>query len=202
MVSPGGLSRSIRPGCQQRPQLVALPSSCLSLRAPESSARQTGFPALLAGPLRWALPASTPPLSPRSVPAPRHYFSRCLSLSVFRIFLPPRLPFCHGCGSPPGPKDRPPRHPTSARALAPAGAAQNTVGKSLWPGLWLSEAPDKQFPPLPWGHGHVQQSCPGPGRQLALDTALRKSTRTWRGVTGRILSESFYNLLQYTSRSL
>lgn len=63
MVSPGGLSRSIRPGCQQRPQLVALPSSCLSLRAPESSARQTGFPALLAGPLRWALPASTPPLS-------------------------------------------------------------------------------------------------------------------------------------------
>lgn len=135
MVSPGGLSRSVRPGCQQRPQLVALPSSCLSLRAPESSARQTGFPALLAGPLRWALPASTPPpglcLHPVIISP-----DACRSLSSES--------FCHrgshGCGSPPGPKDRPPRHPTSARALALAGAAQNTVGKSLWPGLWLSRS--------------------------------------------------------------
>lgn len=163
MVSPGGLSRSIRPGCQQRPQLVALPSSCLSLRAPESSARQTGFPALLAGPLRWALPASTPPLSPRSVPAPRHYFSRCLSLSVFRIFLPPRLPFCHGCGSPPGPKDRPPGHPTSARALAPSwGSSEHCWEKPLARTLVEQKLLTSSFLPSRGGTVTFSKAAQGP----------------------------------------
>lgn len=58
-----------RAGCQQRPQLVALPLIVLVHQGP-GELRQAGFHALLAGPLRRALPASILPLSPRSVPAP------------------------------------------------------------------------------------------------------------------------------------
>lgn len=150
MEAPDSVPGTPRGGEPRRPlrlhqaRLPAAPSAGgpgLIVRVPQGPGElcQAGFHALLAGPCRRALPASIPP-PPRSVPAPRHYFSRCLSLPLFRILLPPRRPFCHGCGSTPGPKDHPPHHPTSARALAPAGAAQNTVGKSLWPGFWLSRS--------------------------------------------------------------
>lgn len=75
--------------------------------------------------------------------------------------------FCHlgshGCGSPPGPTDRPPRHPTSARALAPSwGSSEHCWEKPLARTLVEQKLLTSSFLPSRGGMVTFSKAAQGP----------------------------------------